>query len=474
MRLKIRLSLSFLAIAAMGALLSFILVQRSSETLFRSFVFSGDSAKAKVYAGLLGEYYLSEGSWAGAQLFLSDFPRFFSDMANARMHGFPDQGGSAAHESTTFLDLLSDRIVIVDARGVIVADTANQLIGTVHPWTHISHGIPIVVGGKSEGTVLVGSMIDSALTGVSERFLADITRALAFSTGIAAFLSLLIGILFAGRITKPLANLARATKTVMNGNAYIQLSEDGDSEIAGLSRSFNEMTAEIRRLDAARKQVIADSAHELRTPVTLIRGMIEGMIDGVYPFDASTLKSVHDETLRLSRLIDTLRELEVIESGELKLEMGTINLHEMTSKALTHFTPSASQKSIALLLDTCGAIPYEARGDQFRLDEVLYNILSNAIKYTPTGGTVCIRELNEDARYVGFSVGDSGPGIAEIERSRVFERLYRTDKSRSTESGGRGLGLAIASEIVKAHGGSIEIGDSDRGGALFTVSLPRP
>lgn len=473
MKLKFRLSLSFLAVAALSALLSFFLVQRSSEALFRSFVFSGDSAKAKVYSSLLGEYYRSEGSWNDAQRFLENFPRFFSDMANARMRGASDQCGSPTYASKTFMDLLSDRIVIVDAHGVIIADTARQLIGTVHPWTHIAHGVPVVVDAKSEGTVLVGSMIDSALTGVSERFLADITRSLAFSTSIAAFLALLLGILFAGRITKPLASLAQATKVVMDGKAYVPLSEDGDSEVAELSRSFNEMTAEIRRLEAARKQVIADSAHELRTPVTLIRGMIEGMIDGVYPLDASTLKSVHDETLRLSRLIDTLRELEVIESGELKLEKETVNLREMTSKALTLFATAAAQKSISLFLDKCDASSYEVWGDQFRLDEVLYNILSNAMKYTPAGGTIRIRELNEDEKSIGFSVGDSGPGIAVSERSRVFERFYRIDKSRSTESGGRGLGLAIASEIVKAHGGAIEIGVSDMGGALFTVSLPR-
>jgi two-component system OmpR family sensor kinase/two-component system sensor histidine kinase BaeS len=453
MKLKFRLTLSFLAVAALGALLSFFLVQRTSEALVRSFVFSGDSAKAKVYAGLLAEQYQTESSWTDAQRYLEDFPRLFSD--------------------ATVTDLLSDRIVIVDARGVVVADTANQLLGTVHPWKHISHGIPVAVDATRVGTVLVGSMIDSALTGVSERFLADITRSLAFSTGIAAFLSLLLGILFAGRITKPLANLAKATRFVMDGKAFIPLVEKGDAEIAGLSRSFNEMTAEIRRLDAAKKRVIADSAHELRTPVTLIRGMIEGMIDGVYPLDAATLKSIHEETLRLSRLIDTLRELEVIESGELKLEKSTVNLHEMTTKAIMLFEPAAAQKSIALTLSACDTTTYEVWGDQFRLDEVLYNIISNAVKYTPIGGTIRIGELNEDKDSAGFSVEDSGSGIAPEERSRVFERLYRIDTSRSTESGGRGLGLAIACEIVKAHGGSIKIGDSELGGALFTVLLPR-
>ena len=473
MKLRFRMTLSFLAVAALGAILSFFLVQGSSEALFRSFVFSGDSAKAKFYAGLLGDYYQSEGSWADAQHFLEEFPRLFSDMVNMRMHGNREQSGLSSYTSTTFEALLSDRVVIVDSKGVIVADTAKQLIGTVHPWTHISHGIPVVINAKREGTVLVGSMIDSTLTGVSERYLTDITQSLAFSTGIAAFLALLLGILFAARITKPLANLAQATRSVMSGKVFIPLSENGDDEIADLSRSFNEMTSEIRRLDEAKKQVIADSAHELRTPVTLIRGMVEGMIDGVYPLDIATLKSVHEETLRLSRLIDTLRELEVIESGELKLDRTSVNLHEMTVKAMTLFSPSADEKSISLVLEQCGTGSYEVQGDQLRLDEVLYNIISNAMKYTPNGGTVVIRELNDNEILVGFSVGDSGPGIAIAERSRVFERFYRIDKSRSSESGGRGLGLAIASEIVKAHKGSIEIGTSAFGGADFTVLFPR-
>lgn len=316
-------------------------------------------------------------------------------------------------------------------------------------------------------------MIDSGLTGVSRQYLADVTKALAFSTGLSAFLALSLGLLFAARITRPLANLAQATRNVPGGKAFVPLEETGDDEIAALSRSFNEMTAEVRRLDEAKKQVIADSAHELRTPVTLIRGMIEGMMDGVYPLDGSTLMSVHEETLRLSRLIDTLRELEVIDSGEMKLDIGSVDLHEMAVTAMKLFTPSACGKAISLILEECGSSPYAARGDQFRLDEVFRNILSNAVNYTPAGGTIRVRELNDDGETVSFSVGDSGPGIAVDERERVFERFYRVDKSRSTESGGRGLGLSIASEIVKAHGGTIVAGASDMGGALFTVSLPR-
>lgn len=462
MRLKFRLTLSFLAVTALGAAISFALVRSSSEALFRSFVFSGDAAKAEAYAGLLAEYYRAEDSWEGVQDFLESLPSRFSAMVEGDTHG-----GGASLE-----DLLSDRIVLVDSGGVVVADTAHRLVSSVHPREHVDHGAPVETGLKTAGTVLVGSMIEAPLAGVSERYLADVTGSLALATVISASLALLLGLLLAARVTKPLAGLAAATVKVASGEYHEPLAETGGDEIASLSRAFNAMTAEVRRLDAARKRVIADSAHELRTPVTLIRGMVEGMLDGVYPLDGTTLRSVHEETLRLSRLIDALRELEVIDSGALRLEKESLDVREMTAAAISRFAPSATQKSISLVLDG-GGIDCEVLGDRFRMDEVLDNLLSNALKYTQPGGAIRVASLSPGGSLAGFLVEDSGPGIPEAERERVFERFYRVDKSRSADSGGRGLGLAIAAEIVAAHGGFISVGDSSLGGAAFSVLIPR-
>lgn len=474
MKLKYRLSFAFVAVVALGAVMMFFLVQRTSEAAFRSYVFSGDSAKARVYASLAGEYYRDALSWSDAQGFLRDLP--------LRLQG---------STGSTFRDLLADRIVIVDANGIIVADTAGQLVGTVHPHRHIAHGMPVIVDSRQEGTVLVGSMIDSALTGESARYLAGITASLALSTALSVCGAILLGVLLATRMTRPLASLAMAAKAVASGTAVILPPGKGDDEIADLSRSFRAMVESIKKLDAAKRQVVADSAHELRTPVTLIRGLIEGMMDGVYPLEMGTLASVHEETIRLSRLIDTLRELEIIESGELRLEQNGVPLGEMLERAAVLFAPQAAEKSIRILLLPSGDTESFARGDRVRLDEVLYNLVSNAIKYTPPGGTVLLgRFAGEGASpgegfspgdgiasgqsdRCGFSVEDSGPGIAENERTRIFERFYRIDKSRATDSGGRGLGLAIAAEIIKAHGGSITVGVSSLGGARFSVMLPR-
>jgi len=471
-RLKYRLSFSFLLVVAIASGANFFLVRRSTESMFRNLVFIGDAEKAKVYAEVVGGYYAEKGNWDGLQDFLTELPDLFPRMIDEKIYGEGGWTPLPAIPTATLRILMADRIAVADSDGVIVADTAGRILSTVHPSDHLSHGIPIMVEFERIGTALVGSMIDSSLSGANERYLESVTRALLWSSLAAASLALFLGLFLAVRITRPLGLLAAAARSVVSGDLSAPVPVRGRDELAALSVSFNEMVAELNRLDAAKKQVIADSAHELRTPVTLIQGTIEGMIDGIFPCDTATLKSVHEETLRLSRLIDTLRELEIIESGELRLDMGGVDIRETIRKAIALFSSSARAKGIALSSENLSALSPLARGDYLRIGEVVYNLIANAIKYAPEGGTVRVREEAGFEGSVAFSVDDSGPGIPADERGRVFERFYRVDKSRSSDSGGRGLGLAIAAEIVKAHGGSISVGHSDLGGASFTVSLP--
>lgn len=473
MRLKYKLSILFLIVIAAGASITLFLVSRSTESMFRSFVFAGDSEKAKIYATLLAEYHGERKSWDGVQDFLFKLPDMLTDTVDSHIHGQNGLTAIGGYPAAALRMLIEDRVVVADMRGVIVADTAERTLRTVHPGKHLSHGIPITENFRRVGTVLVGSMVDSSLSGVDEQFLSSVAGSLLWSTAVSAAIALLLGIVFAARITKPLGNLARAAKSVAAGGAAAPVPVAGRDEVAALSTAFNEMTAELRRLDAAKKQVIADAAHELRTPVTLIKGMIEGMVDGVFPRDDRTLQSVCEETVRLAKLIDTLRELEIIESGELALSLEGVDLNEAATKAVALFKPQASEKSINLCRDNRSARPSVVRGDYLRLEEVLYNLVSNAIKYTPSGGTVRLRILEASPETVSFSVDDSGPGIPVEERPRIFERFYRIDKSRASNTGGRGLGLAIASEIVKAHDGSITVESSSLGGASFVVTLPR-
>ncbi len=483
MRLKSRLSLFFCAVILVGSAASLALVRLTTENLFRSFVYSGDASKAKIYAAILGDYFSMNRSWDGAQVFLSEIPKQVFITLDKSIRGDrvgQRDGPIAAYPYDTIRNLLADRIVVADLKGIIVADTSGKLLGTVHPAMHLAHGFPVTVDFAKVGTVLVGSMVDSSLTGINERFLASVSASILWATIGSSLLALLMGLLFAGRVTRPLAALNSAARRVAAGDLSPIVETRSNDEIAELSLSFNAMTEELRRLEEAKKRIIADAAHELRTPVTLIQGTVEAMIDGVYPLEISTLRSMHEETIRLSKLIDSLRELETIESGELELELEEVDPLEIVRRAVSLFTARAAAKRIELSV-VCGEEPGPTLiADYLRLSEIVYNLISNALKYSPDGSRVrlsvssdraCVNSRGERG-VVSIAVDDSGPGIPKEERERIFERFYRIDRSRAQDLGGRGLGLAIASEIAKAHGGRIEVGECDLGGASFVARLP--
>jgi signal transduction histidine kinase len=477
MRLRGRLPLFFLIVVLLGSIMSLVLVRLTTENVFRSFVFSGDAAKARTYAAILADYYAENRDWKKVQAFLSEIPEQVFLALDKRIHGERGATSIASFPFETISTLMADRIVLADAEGVIVADSSGMLLGSVHPARHLAHGFPIMVNFAREGTVLVGSMIDSSLTGMDERFLASITGTLLWASLAASLVAILLGLAFAASVTGPLAVLSAAARRVTAGDLSTPVDVSGRDEISELSVSFNAMIRELTRLEEAKKRIIADAAHELRTPVSLIQGTVEAMIDGVYPLDVATLESVHEETLRLSRLIDTLRELEIIESGELKLELEEVDPTEIAEKAVSLFSSQAAGKGIRLSVEEPKTKPPRLLADYVRLGEVVYNLVSNAIKHSSPGSLVRIGVSEEtgaagERRMVRIAVEDSGPGIPIEERQRIFERFYRIDRSRSQDGGGRGLGLAIAAEIAKAHGGGIEVGDSELGGAAFIVSLP--
>lgn len=471
MSIRLRLLLCFGIVICLGGLSSFILVRQATERQFRSYVFSGDAEKARVYAGILGEYYAKHAGWDGLQAFLTGMPGLlFSDL-NEKIRGRAGQPSESAYSNQAITALLSDRIAVADAGGRIVADTSGKLLGTIHPAMHLARGSPVLSDFQRVGTVLVGSMIDSTFIGTDEVFLRQLVLSLVIAILLSTAIATIFGIALSIQITKPLGMLDEAARKIAAGDFSLRVPVSGRDEVASLSASFNIMAAELRRLDEAKARIIADSAHELRTPVTLIRGTLEGMLDGVFPLDLEAIRSVYDETMRLSRLIDMLRELELIDSGRLKLNLEVCDVGQTLEKAANIFKSQAAENGIAIQVELVGFPALSMRVDALRLDEVLYNLIGNAIKYSPREGKLRLAALR-DGSWIMLRVEDSGSGIPLAERDRVFERFYRMDKSRAQDSGGRGLGLSIAYEIVRAHGGQISVEDSPLGGAAFVVKLP--
>ncbi len=266
------------------------------------------------------------------------------------------------------------------------------------------------------------------------------------------------------QVSVPLDDLLEAANRAAEGDYTARMVEDGPPEIRSLAETFNSMMARLQANDTQRRNLLADVSHELRTPLTVIQGNLEGMLDGVYPADEARLKSLVEETRLLARLVDDLRTLALAESGALQLRREPTDLAMLLRDTVAGFQSGAPGIRIETAL--AQDIPL-VEVDPTRLREVIVNLLSNAARYTPPGDAVSVRYRQVDAAAVEIEVADRGPGIAAEDLPHVFERFYK-----SSDSGGMGLGLAIAKHLVEAHGGTIEAVSQPGAGTIVRVRLP--
>ena len=266
-------------------------------------------------------------------------------------------------------------------------------------------------------------------------------------------------------IASPLSRIVAAAHQVGNGDFSIRVEEEGLPWLRSLAAAFNTMTTRLERQQRERRALMADIAHELRTPVAIIQGRLEGMLDGVYPADESHVGQVVDQTRMLARLVEDLRTSAHADSGTLSLHREPTDLTMLVEDIAAASRPEADRRGIRI--DTQFPTDLAALNvDPQRIREVLINLLSNAVRHSPDGGTVTI-DGDRTAAGVIVRVADSGPGIPERDLARVFERFYK-----SPDSQGSGLGLSIAKSLVEAHGGAIGAANRPDGGTVVTVMLP--
>lgn len=270
------------------------------------------------------------------------------------------------------------------------------------------------------------------------------------------------------RMFTPLDELFHASERVAKGDYSVRVQEKGPPEVHSLTRSFNSMAERLQMGDQQRRDMLADISHELRTPITVIQGNVEGMLDGVYPADNARLKSIIEETQILSRLVDDLRTLALAESGALYLKREPTNLAALIREAASSFETQAKVGGISFELSL--AVQDEVDVDPQRVREILTNLLSNALRYAPRGGQVYVRSAQaseHDMRTVTISIEDTGPGIEVDVLPHVFDRFYK-----SSDSGGMGLGLSIAKYLVEAHQGRIWAESEVGKGTTISFTLP--
>jgi two-component system, OmpR family, sensor histidine kinase BaeS len=460
MSLRWRLAILVAAALAAAACASVAAVRIATAREFKGLVSVSDRRRAESLAPVLAEAWAERGSWDGV--------RGVAGAGAMRMGGMQGEG-RMRQGARAAMAWAGPRILLLDADGVAVVDTRGLAVGSRNPATNAAAGVPVEAGGARVGTLFVGSMVDGGLEPADAGFLSSVTRAIVLATALAALMVLGAAILAAGRVARPIEQVTRAAEAAAGGDLDVRVAVSGGGETGRLADAFNRMTGSLRGLEADRRRMIADAAHELRTPASLIQGAVEAMLDGVYPASPETLRDLHAETLRLSSLVSDLDDLSLLEAGRMTMERAPVDLGAVVESEVGRFAARAREAGIELRRAVHG-LP-AVQGDARRLGQVAANLLSNALRHAPPGGVVDA-SVRRDGGSVELRVEDSGPGIPPRERARVFERYYRVDGARSQAAGGRGLGLTIAAGIVSAHGGAIRAEESRLGGAALVVTLP--
>ena len=316
--------------------------------------------------------------------------------------------------------------------------------------------------------------LDSPQHPQQDRGLAFRTRlqqSLLIATLIAVTLGMLLALIFARRLARPLEAISLAANRLAMGNLSTRIpNPQGQDETARLARNFNHMAESLEKLESERKAMIADIAHELRTPLTVMQGRLEAIQDGVIDLQSSEIDRLHNQTKLLSRLVDDLRTLSLADAGRLTLERRPLDLREIIRTVVANFQTQAENRQIHLEL-TLSSQPLTTKADPDRLAQVIGNLISNALVHTPEGGTITVAAgANKEGLHV--RVSDTGPGIPPEALSKVFDRFYRAEASRSRQTGGSGLGLSIVKALVELHGGRVRAQNQPKGGAEFVVQLP--
>ncbi|GJM41657.1 MAG: hypothetical protein DHS20C20_19390 [Ardenticatenaceae bacterium] len=318
---------------------------------------------------------------------------------------------------------------------------------------------------------IVQDLPPESVARIEEFFFESIPRQIGRLILVGALIGTVAGLLVSRTLTAPLYKLAEAAKEFNFQNLGRRVEVRGTEEITAVADAFNEMAERLEEAETLRRNMLADVAHELRTPVTVIQGNLRAILDDVYPLDKEEVARLYEQTRHLTHVINDLRELAQAEASQLSLNMTEVDVAALVKETAVSFQPIAKNQQIKLHAELLGTLPI-LQADAARLRQSLHNLIDNAIRHTPPNGHILL-EVQQLEKVVQIRVKDSGQGMTKEQLSRMFDRFYRADPSRSRESGGSGLGLAIVRAIVKAHGGAVTAVSLGPGkGSTVTLTLP--
>jgi two-component system, OmpR family, sensor histidine kinase BaeS len=447
--------------------LAFVLVAFTTAALVAGFIraTSGDrllqlitDQQRSLMEETLIEYYQANGSWRGINENWWQIQRMMGP-GSGRM-----RGNMQGH--------MNDRRLfgLTNAEGRVIVPVEPYPLGAQLSNARLRTGTPILVNGERVGTLLTAHR-NPVLDPAEALFLRRTTAAAALATLGAMAVALLMSFFLARTLTRPLRDLTGAAQNIARGQLDQQVQIRSKDEIGQLAEAFNAMSQEVARANQMRRQMTADIAHDLRTPLTVIGGYIEAMHDGVLEATPARLELIYAEIERMQNLVGDLRMLSQVDAGELPLHPQALAPQAVLARAVELFQHHAHQKGVNLTVDAGADLPV-LHLDEARMMQVLDNLISNALRHTPSGGTILLSAVPRQDR-VRLTVRDNGSGISAEELPLVFNRFYRSDTSRHTESGESGLGLAIVRALVEAQGGRVWAESELGQGTAVHIEFPK-
>ncbi|WP_075579203.1 sensor histidine kinase [Acidaminococcus massiliensis] len=324
--------------------------------------------------------------------------------------------------------------------------------------------------GMGRGMMGMGGMHHRMMLGAAERtFVESYHKSLWWIGFLFAGMGLVVSYFLSGNITRPLRQLSQAAEKIRQGHLKQEVPVETQDEVGQLAAVFNQMSAELAANESNRQEFLANIAHELKTPLAVLQGHLESMLDGVEEPEPEKLFSMQEEVMRLTRLVGDLRDLSLAQVHQLELHLQPVDLGEKAERAAELLEPLLEEKRLHFVKNMAPSLPVRQL-DPDRVNQILYNLITNAIRYTHPG-TAILLQTEPVGKRVRLIIADEGPGIAPEDLDHIFEQFYRGDKSRNRASGGSGIGLSLAKSFVEAQGGTITARNRKEGGAEFVVEL---